>query len=123
MGSLTSSPDLPAPQPQQRVIQQPAPQPTASQALNATNGSTGLSAPEDDTAGADQNQDQSANSPDGGSDNSAGAGTDPDSDAEQQRAAALLRERNGRESTINTGFRGVLEPRETEPRRKTLLGG
>ena len=120
MGSLTSSPDLPPPQPRQTVIQQPAPRPSG-----GTSGSADQSAPEDDTAGAEQDNDQSTNSSDGGSDNSAGnsAATSADSDAEQQRAAALLRERKGRESTINTGFRGVLEPRESQPKRKTLLGG
>ena len=44
-------------------------------------------------------------------------------DGGEQRAANLLRERRGRESTINTSFRGLLEPRESQPKRKTLLGG
>lgn len=107
MGSLTSSPDLPAPQPRQTVIQQPASQPESGGGYNSPEDS----ATDKDNGTDDQNQ------------SGTGADTGGPVEGEQQRAAALLRERRGRESTINTGFRGILEPRESQPRRKTLLGG
>lgn len=120
MGSLTSSPDLPPPQPRQPVVrqpvQQPAPQPVQQPANGAggTKGST--SVPEADEQGQGQSQTQDQTQDQSGGD--AGGRAE-----EEQRAAALLRERRGRESTINTGFRGILDPRESRPERKTLLGG
>jgi hypothetical protein len=109
MGSLTSSPDLPPPQPRQPVLRQPVQQPQQ-QPTSGAGGTTGSAS----TSEADeQGQTQSQSGEDAGS----------AAEGEQQRAAALLRERRGRESTINTGFRGILDPRESRPERKTLLGG
>ena len=42
--------------------------------------------------------------------------------ASEQRAANLLTSQRGRRGTIRTSFSGILEERDTEPRRKTLLG-
>lgn len=40
----------------------------------------------------------------------------------QQRAASLLAAQRGRTGTIRTSFRGILDEKDTRPRRKKLLG-
>lgn len=48
--------------------------------------------------------------------------SDPATTPEQQREKSLLSRSRSRLGTILTGFRGLLEPSETQSQKKTLLG-
>lgn len=104
MGSLSSRPDIPAPQP--RIVYVPRPGPDLSPDPNPnTNAGTGTG--------------QGADTPVSGDD--AGV-TGPDTDPDQTRIAGLMKRRRGRLGTIRTGFRGILSPSALRPQRKSLLG-
>lgn len=42
--------------------------------------------------------------------------------ASQDRESLILKQGRGRAGTVLTGFRGLLDPADFRPRRKTLLG-
>mgnify|MGYP006276182475 CR=1 FL=1 len=58
----------------------------------------------------------------GANDTQASTGGQPQKSKNEERAANLLSAQRGRQSTILTSFRGVLEEKDKSPRRKTLLG-
>ena len=94
MGGLTSSPNIPKPQPQVIYVRQPNAAPTPSPSANTSADNT---------------------SNDGGSESEASNGS-------VVRRQSLIERERGRFGTVTTGFRGLLNAVSSDAQRKTLLG-
>lgn len=103
MAGLVSGPKAPR-QPQVVYVPQPVQRPPRSPQTNTNNPATGSG---NATGSAEEN---------------AGNSQDNEAGKAQKRAANLLAAQRGRTGTIRTSFRGILEEKNTRPRRKKLLG-